>query len=115
METKVTVVVPVYNPGEDIRRGVDSLLSQTMPGGELEVVFVDDGSTDETPALLDRLADEHAHIRVIHQQNSGWPGQPRNVGMDAAAGTYVMFMDSDDALGVEAMQRMYDILSLIHI
>ena len=109
METKVTVVVPVYNPGEDIRRGVDSLLSQTMPGGELEVVFVDDGSTDETPALLDRLADEHAHIRVIHQQNSGWPGQPRNVGMDAAAGTYVMFMDSDDALGVEAMQRMYDI------
>jgi glycosyltransferase involved in cell wall biosynthesis len=108
MDARVSVVVPVYNPGEFIGPCINSLLGQTMPPGDLEVLFIDDGSTDETPALLDKLADEHSHIRVVHQENSGWPGKPRNVGLEAATGDYVMFMDQDDALGSEAMQRMHD-------
>jgi poly(ribitol-phosphate) beta-N-acetylglucosaminyltransferase len=108
MGAKVTVAVSVFNPGEFITPCIDSLLGQTMAPGDLEVIFVDDGSTDETPARLDRLADQHPHIQVIHQENSGWPGKPRNVGLAAASGDFVMFMDQDDALGLEAMQRMYD-------
>jgi poly(ribitol-phosphate) beta-N-acetylglucosaminyltransferase len=105
---KVSVVVPVYNPGEYFRPCIDSLTSQTMSSDDFEIICIDDGCTDETPALLDELAATHPNIHVIHQPNSGWPGQPRNVGLDAAEGEYVFFCDHDDWLGTEALERLYD-------
>jgi len=105
---KVSVVVPVYNPGEYFRPCIDSLTSQSMSPDEFEIICIDDGSTDETPALLDELANIHSNLRVIHQPNSGWPGQPRNVGLDAARGEYVFFCDHDDWLGTEALERLYE-------
>jgi glycosyltransferase involved in cell wall biosynthesis len=105
---KVSVVVPVYNPWPFIEACVDSLVTQSMPTEEFEVVFVDDGSTDETPAYLDDVAARYSHISVIHQENSGWPGKPRNVGVAAASGEYVFFCDNDDWLGPEALDRLYD-------
>lgn len=108
MPVKVSVVVPVYNPGPYIEDCVASLLRQSLPPDEFEVLFVDDGSTDATPARLDALAAEHPHIRVIHQENSGWSGKPRNVGIEAARGEFVMFVDNDDHLGDEALERMYE-------
>lgn len=103
----VSVVVPVYNPGRFLSACVDSLTSQTMPTDSYEVIFVDDGSTDETPAYLDDVAARYDYVTVIHQENSGWPGKPRNVGIDAARGEYVFFCDHDDWLGSEALERMY--------
>jgi glycosyltransferase involved in cell wall biosynthesis len=111
---KVSVVVPVFNPGEHIMTSVDSLLAQTMSADELELIFVDDGSTDDTPALLDRLAEQNAQVRVFHEPPSGWPGRPRNVGIDAAVGEYVQFLDQDDALGVEALSRLYSMACRNH-
>ena len=108
---KVSVVVPVYNPGEYFGACIDSLTSQSLPADEFEVICVDDGSTDDTPARLDELAATYPHIRVIHQPNSGWPGQPRNVGLDAARGEYVFFCDHDDWLGTEALERLYEFAS----
>jgi glycosyltransferase involved in cell wall biosynthesis len=104
---KVAIVVPVYNPGPELERCVASVLAQTMPPGELEAIFVDDGSTDGSGELLDRLAGEHPHVRVIHEPNSGWAGRPRNVGIDAATAEFVLFLDHDDALGPEAASRLY--------
>lgn len=103
---RVTVVVPVYNPGHHIEPLIDSLAAQTLPPEEFEAIFVDDGSTDETPDRLDRLAAERANVRVIHQENSGWPGKPRNVGIEAAQGEYVFFSDHDDWFGPEALAGM---------
>ncbi len=105
---KVSVIVPVYNPGEYLERCVRSILDQSLPAAAVEAIFVDDGSTDESPARLDALAEQHANIRIIHQENSGWPGKPRNVGMAAANGEYLYFLDNDDALGREALERMHD-------
>ena len=107
MSVCVSVVVPVYNPGEHIEPCIASLLRQTMPADRLELIFVDDGSTDETPARLDRLAAEHPHVRVIHEENSGWAGKPRNTGVRVASGDYVQFVDQDDWLGDEALERLH--------
>ncbi len=105
---KVSVVVPVYNPGPFIEPGIESVLRQTLPPDEYEVVYVDDGSTDETPARLDALAAAHPNFRVIHTPNSGWAGRPRNIGIGIANGEYIQFLDQDDALTPDALRLLYD-------
>ncbi|MGN9762285.1 glycosyltransferase family 2 protein [Streptomyces sp. SD31] len=107
MPVKVSVVVPVYNPGVYVEDCIASLLRQSLPPDEYEVIFVDDGSTDDTPARLDALAAADPRVTVVHQPNSGWSGKPRNVGIAAARGEYVMFVDHDDHLGDEALERMH--------
>lgn len=109
VQLKVTVVIPVYNPGPYIGDCIRSMIGQSLPAAEYEVLFVDDGSTDDTPARLDRLAAEHSQIRVIHIPNSGWPGKPRNVGVNHARGEYVQFLDQDDTMAPEALERLYDL------
>ncbi|MFF8710987.1 glycosyltransferase family 2 protein [Streptomyces sp. NPDC015184] len=107
MPVKVSVVIPVYNPGKYIDPCIDSLLRQTLPAGEFEVLFVNDGSTDDTRERLEKLAGEHPHFRVITIPNSGWPGKPRNIGVDEAKGEYVQFVDQDDYLASGALERLY--------
>ncbi|MET9021351.1 glycosyltransferase family A protein [Actinopolymorpha sp. NPDC004070] len=104
---KASVVVPVYNPGPYLQHCAESLLNQSLPPDEYEIVFVDDGSTDDSPRHLDELAATHPRVRVHHQENSGWPGKPRNVGVELARGEYVQFVDQDDVLAPEALERMY--------
>ncbi len=102
----VSVIVPVYNPGAHIDDCIASLLAQTLPAGRLELIFVDDGSTDGTAERLDALAAAHPHVRVEHIPNSGWPGRPRNLGLDMARGEYVYFVDNDDWLEPDALARL---------
>lgn len=107
MSLKVSVIVPVYNAVGIIDECVKSLLRQTLPASEFEVLFMDDGSTDDSPAMLDALAAEHPHFRVMHLPNSGWPGKPRNTGVAEARGEYVQFLDQDDHLAPDALRRLY--------
>ena len=89
----ISVIVPVYNVAPYLRRCVQSLLRQTY--SNLEILLMDDGSTDRSGVLCDELADTDSRIRVIHQSNGGL-SHARNRGMDLAAGEYIAFLDSDD-------------------
>ncbi|MFF0204367.1 glycosyltransferase family 2 protein [Streptomyces sp. NPDC005017] len=104
---KVSVVVPVYNAGAYIERCAPSLLGQSLGPESYEIVYVDDGSTDDSLQRLERLAARHRHVRILSQENSGWPGRPRNVGVRAARGEYVQFVDQDDELTPEALERLH--------
>jgi len=106
---RISVIVAVFNTGEYLEPLLDTLRRQSLPDDEYEVILVDDGSSDEwTIARIDREAAERANVIVRHEPNSGWPGRPRNVGMDAARGKYVFFADHDDWFGIEALERMAD-------
>jgi glycosyltransferase involved in cell wall biosynthesis len=104
---KVSVVVAVHNTGEAIQTCVRSLLAQSMPATDYEAVFVDDGSTDGTGELLDEAVAGHPQLKVLHTQGSGGPGRPRNLGIDQARGEYIYFLDHDDRLAPEALERLY--------
>lgn len=95
MEPRVSFVVPVYNVAAYLDECLDSLCGQTI--ADIEVVCVDDGSTDGSDAVLDRWAASDSRVRVIAQENSG-VGHARNVGLAAVRGEFVCFVDGDDYL-----------------
>ncbi|NJD29861.1 MAG: glycosyltransferase family 2 protein [Chloroflexi bacterium] len=101
----VSVVIPVWNVAAYLRACLDSVVNQTIGFENVEIVAVDDGSTDESGAILDEYAARHSNVVVLHEPNSGGPGRPRNLGLDRARGRYVFFLDADDYLGPEALQR----------
>lgn len=100
----ISVIVPVYNIIPYLPRCVESLKQQTWQN--LEILLIDDGSTDDTPALCDRLAEEDARIRVFHKENGG-PSSARNLGLEQAKGAYVGFVDSDDYVDADMYERLY--------
>jgi CDP-glycerol glycerophosphotransferase len=102
----VSVIVPVWNVEPWLRECLHSVVSQTIGLDRLEVIAVDDGSTDGSGHILDEYAARYPAVTVVHEPNSGGPGRPRNVGLDRASGRYVFFLDADDFLGVEALERL---------
>lgn len=99
----VSVIVPVYNVRPYLRSCVDSILAQTF--SDLEIILVDDGSTDGSSLICDEYARQNKCIQVIHKDNGGL-GSARNAGLDAATGAYVAFVDSDDRIAPEMYQRL---------
>ncbi|URN07420.1 glycosyltransferase [Actinomadura madurae] len=102
----VSVIVPVFDCRDTVGGALESVLAQTLPAEQVEVIAVDDGSTDGGGELLDGLARAHDRLTVVHQPNSGGAGAPRNRGLELASGTFVFFLDADDRLGPEALERM---------
>lgn len=95
MKPYVSVIVPAYNAAATLRKTVDDILAQTFL--DYEIVLVDDGSTDETPALCDRFAVENEKFHVLHQKNGGL-SNARNNGTKVAQGEFVTYVDSDDRI-----------------
>jgi len=100
---KISVIIPVYNTENYIKRCIDSVCSQTY--GNIEIIAVDDGSTDNSGAVLDELAEKDRRIVVIHKENGG-VSSARAEGVYAATGDYIGFVDGDDTIDPD----MYEIL-----
>lgn len=104
----VSVIVPCYNVARYVEQCLLSILQQTYT--HLEILAIDDGSPDETPIILDRLAKQYSRLKVIHQKNAG-VSVARNTGLSQATGDYVVFVDGDDFLAPDYMEYM---LSLVY-
>lgn len=108
MSIKVSVVVAAYQPGDGIDRVISSLDAQTLPQEQFETIIVDDGSPDDTYSRLEAIRDTHDNVTIHRIENSGWPSRPRNIGLEMARGEYVLFMDHDDYIYPEGLERSYD-------
>ena len=105
----VSTIIPVFNRGTLLREAVASVLAQTYR--PIEIVIVDDGSTDETPPVCDELQQRHPEeIRVIHQPNSG-VGMAREAGRLVASGEFIQYLDSDDLIGPAKFARQVEALN----
>ncbi|MGX7671864.1 glycosyltransferase family 2 protein [Plantactinospora sp. DSM 117369] len=103
----VSVVVAVYNTMPYLTKCLNSLVRQSIGRDRIEVIAVDDGSTDGSGRELDRFARLYPEtVKVVHQENSGGPAQPSNRALDLATGRYVFFVGADDYLGHEALERL---------
>ena len=103
LKYRISVIVPVYNKKDYLEQCVDSILSQTY--SNLELLLVDDGSTDGSGAICDRYADKDERVRVFHQNNGG-PTAAVMTGLQQASGDYYTFIDSDDYVSKDMLQKM---------
>lgn len=108
MNEKISVIVPVYNAQSFLDRCVESITAQSYKN--IEIILVDDGSTDGSPQMCDKWAECDERIKVIHCQNSG-VACARNTGIAAAAGEYISFVDSDDWLEADALEYLYSLVN----
>lgn len=102
----ISVIIPVFNGAKYIKKAIESVTQQR--GVEWELFLVDDGSTDETPEICDKIAKNNDRIYVIHKENEG-PGIARNVAIDEASGKYIFFLDGDDWLVDGALAYLFEL------
>ena len=98
---KISVIIPVYNVENYLEESLDSIINQTFT--DLEIICVNDGSTDNSPSILNNYANKDSRINIINQENKGLSAA-RNSGLDVATGDYIYFFDSDDILELTALE-----------
>ncbi len=102
----VSVIIPTYNSHRFLVEALKELRGQTIDPTEVEIIVIDDGSTDDTWEYLETESAGWPQLIALHQENSGHPGAVRNVGLTRATGRYVFFHDADDWLEPGALQRL---------
>lgn len=103
---KVSIIVPVYNTSAYLRRCMDALTGQTLE--DIEIIAVNDGSTDDSPAILGEYEQKDSRVRVFHKVNGG-QATARNMGIRRSHGEYVGFADSDDYVDADMFRQMYEL------
>lgn len=106
--SKVSIIIPVYNTGKYLYKCLDSIISQTY--SNLEIIIVDDGSNDESPKICDDYALKDNRIKVIHKENAG-VSKARNAGIEIATGDYFYFPDSDDYIELDTIEYLINLIS----
>ena len=102
---KISVIVPIYNQEKYLAQCMRSIQNQTLK--DIEILCVDDGSTDATPGILRNLAAKDSRIHIFTRSNAG-PGVARNLGMEHAIGEYITFLDSDDVFKPDMLEKLYE-------
>lgn len=105
--TKVSIIVPIYNVEKYLRECLDSLVNQTLK--DIEIICVDDGSTDNSGKILDEYAVRDNRIKVIHKENGGY-GKAMNVGLDNATGECIGIVESDDFADIHMFEDLYNLI-----
>lgn len=104
---KVSVIIPVFNTEKYLKKCLDSIILQTY--SQLEIIIVDDGSTDKSSQIADNYAKKDSRVKVIHQKNAG-QSTARNTGLEKATGDFISFVDSDDQIEptfIESLLKLY--------
>lgn len=107
MNPKVSIIIPVYNTAKYLPQCLDSLINQTLT--DIEIICIDDGSTDESPQILAQYARKDSRIKIITQKNQG-AAVARNKGISEAKGTFLQFLDSDDCYTLDISEKLYNAL-----
>lgn len=109
---KISVIIPIYNVGFYLQECINSVIKQTYKN--LEIILVDDGSTDECPNICDTYAKQYSNVKVVHKQNGGL-SDARNVGILNSTGDYLLFLDADDFWkDSTAVQSLVDRINITH-
>ena len=103
---KVSVIIPVFNVEKYLKECIESISNQSLE--DIEIICIDDGSTDNSLNILNDYADDDCRFKIILQDNLG-PGAARNKGISIAEGKYIYFMDSDDILELNALEKLYNL------
>ena len=97
MNEKISIILPIFNVGPHLKGGIDSLINQTIGNENLEIIMVDDCSTDESGKIIDEYDEKYECCRAIHlEKNTGAANGPRNRGIEESTGDYIMFLDPDE-------------------
>ena len=106
---KVSVIMPIYNAEKYLRTALDSVVNQSMGFGNIELILVDDKSTDNSRGIVEEYSSKYSNIVPIFlEENSGCPGIPRNIGIKHATSDYIMFIDNDDEYFPEMCDKLYN-------
>lgn len=109
MEDKISIILPIFNVGPHLRGGIDSLINQTIGNENLEIIMVDDCSTDESGKIIDEYDEKYDCCKAIHlEKNTGAANGPRNRGIEECSGDYIMFLDPDDRYTLDACEVLYN-------
>ena len=103
----VSVIIATYNAGPLLGHALDALAVQSLPARLIEIIVVDDGSTDDTWRYLGELQGMRSNLKIFQQPHTGGPSAGRNRALSEATGSYVFFHDADDYLGPDALRRLF--------
>ena len=109
MNLKISVIMPIYNAGKYLENAINSVINQTIGFENIELILVDDCSTDNSKSIMEEYSNTYSNIKSIFlEENSGWPSIPRNVGIKNATSDYIMFIDNDDEYFPEICDKLYN-------
>lgn len=106
---KISIILPLFNVEKYVKKSFNSILNQTIGFENLEVIYVDDCSTDSSASIVQDFADKYENVKYFSlEENSGAAGKPRNVGIENASADYIMFLDPDDRFFEDACEKLYN-------